>query len=159
MKQRCKELDQLHAYGCDKEKVEKYGVFHAACLEMHNNGSKVDSIRIRTGSYHYHVRMALFNVGAFKKRPINKKKTTDEDIDIIRRLYVEGKSQSEIGEITERSQGSIRYILIKLGLIKPGGIVHIFHVRKAKKCSSCGEIIVHFRDMCNWCGGEHGVCR
>jgi len=157
MKKRCKELDQLHLYEHDSQKVKKYGGFHAACLAMHRKGSKVASIIIRTGSIHYSVRMALFNLGMFKKKPINKKRVTDKDAETIGKLYSEGKSQVEIGEAMERPQGSIRYVLIKLGLIKPGGIVHVFHVRKTKQCASCGEIIVHFRDMCNWCRGKNAT--
>lgn len=89
----------------------------------------------------------------------------------IKNLAYLGKFITEIGEIVGMNKSTVYDCLKRLGINKhsfgsanrkPGNRTN--HPRRKIKpvyslftCQSCGEIIVHFRDMCNWCRGKNAT--
>ena len=89
----------------------------------------------------------------------------------IKDLAYSGKFITEIGTIVGMNKSTVYDCLKRLGINKnsfgnakrkPGNRTNnprrkINPVYSLFTCKSCGEVIVHYRDTCNWCWREDGA--
>ena len=131
-----------------------HGGFHASVHKRYSNGRTVKSIAFALKAKQREISMALRRLGF--DIPDTKGKITisnDEVLDIISR-FKNNESMASISRSTGRAQSTVRFHLLKNGLIED--LKKPCPIKKYGKCSSCGVEIVSNYAQCNYCMYKDG---
>lgn len=155
---RCKELDALHNYKHDIMRVKWTGGFHATCQKRYIHGTTVKNIARLSGSNHFLVRSALFNLG-LAENPVMQKTGRWSKADIVKvyELADAGMTRANIAKEVGRSIESVNSLIKR---IRNGDYWTTKKNTKAMfKICECGEHINSVDDKCNWCRRPDGTNR
>lgn len=151
---RCKELDMKYNYRCKEVgKVDKLGGFHATCFFKFKNNLSPKSIAFFMGARKHSVLNALYNVGLIDAPPPPPETPwTDEECDILMKLFNDGLNYNQIAKKMGRTVPSVT--CKRKSIIN--GHLKTVATRKAtvKKCI-CGDVILSHKNKCNWCWGKN----